>query len=91
MKACWPRVLIKGGLRGLIDGAGSQPWADGRVRPGGVYVELLKDVAFRLHPITDADAREMITETCSYLLLEGYRNAPKATSRPEATLQQISP
>ncbi|HEY6635007.1 MAG TPA: acetate--CoA ligase family protein, partial [Acidimicrobiia bacterium] len=43
---------------------------------GGVYVELLKDVSFRLHPITDTDAREMITETRSHKLLEGYRGNP---------------
>jgi acetyltransferase len=58
---------------------------------GGVYVELLKDVAFRLHPITDADAREMITETRSHPLLEGYRNAPEGDiAALEATLQQVS-
>jgi acetyltransferase len=44
---------------------------------GGVYVELLKDVSFRLHPITDTDAGEMISETRSHKLLEGYRNNPE--------------
>ena len=29
---------------------------------GGVYVELLRDVAFRLNPLTDVDAAEMIEE-----------------------------
>jgi len=41
---------------------------------GGVYVELLQDVAFRIHPLTDADAAEMIRETKGFKLLEGYRN-----------------
>ncbi len=43
---------------------------------GGVYVELLKDVAFRLNPLTDADATEMIEEIKGADLLKGYRNMP---------------
>ncbi len=43
---------------------------------GGVFVELLQDVAFRLHPITDVDAREMVAEVKSAKLLEGYRGGP---------------
>ena len=58
---------------------------------GGVYVELLKDVAFRLHPITDVDAREMIFETRSHKLLEGYRNNPKGDIEAlEGALQKVS-
>jgi acetate---CoA ligase (ADP-forming) len=43
---------------------------------GGVYVELLKDVAFRLTPLTDVDAREMVNEIKGAKLLEGYRGFP---------------
>lgn len=43
---------------------------------GGVYVELLKDVAFRLNPLTDVDAEEMIDEIKGADLLKGYRNMP---------------
>jgi acetyl coenzyme A synthetase (ADP forming)-like protein len=43
---------------------------------GGVYVELLKDVAFRLNPLTDVDAAEMIEEIKGADLLKGYRNMP---------------
>ncbi|MCI0678489.1 MAG: acetate--CoA ligase family protein, partial [Actinobacteria bacterium] len=43
---------------------------------GGVYVELLKDVAFKIHPLTDVDAAEMITETKGHRLLHGYRGQP---------------
>ncbi|MGD2102449.1 MAG: GNAT family N-acetyltransferase [Acidimicrobiia bacterium] len=58
---------------------------------GGVYVELLKDVSFRLHPITDVDASEMIRETRSHKLLEGYRNTPAGDmSALESALQSIS-
>lgn len=58
---------------------------------GGVYVELLKDVAFRLQPITDVDAQEMIRETKSFRLLEGYRNNPKGDVEAlEMALQRVS-
>jgi acyl-CoA synthetase (NDP forming) len=40
---------------------------------GGVYVELLADVAFRIHPLTDLDVVEMIGDVKSARLLEGYR------------------
>ena len=43
---------------------------------GGVYVELLKDVAFRLNPLTDVDAAEMIEDIKGAALLHGYRNMP---------------
>jgi acyl-CoA synthetase (NDP forming) len=44
---------------------------------GGIYVELLQDVAFRIHPLTDVDASEMIKEIKGSKLLDGYRNQPR--------------
>lgn len=44
---------------------------------GGVYVELLEDVAFRLHPLTDVDAEQMVHSIKGARLLEGYRNMPE--------------
>jgi acyl-CoA synthetase (NDP forming) len=43
---------------------------------GGVLVELLDDVAFRIHPLTDAEARSMILSIRTSRLLQGYRNLP---------------
>jgi acyl-CoA synthetase (NDP forming) len=40
---------------------------------GGIFVEVLKDVSFRLIPIDRGDAREMIEELKSYPILKGVR------------------
>jgi acetyl-CoA synthetase (ADP-forming) len=45
---------------------------------GGIFVEVLKDVTFRVAPITEDEASEMITEVKAYPLLKGYRNTPPA-------------
>jgi acyl-CoA synthetase (NDP forming) len=43
---------------------------------GGIYVELLRDVAFRLAPIGEHDARTMIAETAAGKMLQGERGTP---------------
>lgn len=45
---------------------------------GGIFVEILKDVTFRIAPVTEDEAREMITAVKAYPLLRGYRNTPPA-------------
>jgi len=45
---------------------------------GGIYVELWHDVAFRVHPLTDVDAREMLDQIRGRALLDGFRGAPPA-------------
>jgi acetyltransferase len=43
---------------------------------GGVYVNFLRDVAYRLCPLTGTEAREMMEETKAYTLLRGVRGEP---------------
>ncbi|MGP8215530.1 MAG: acetate--CoA ligase family protein [Bacteroidia bacterium] len=43
---------------------------------GGTFVELFKDVAFRLAPLTRTDALNMIKGTKGYQILKGYRGQP---------------
>jgi acetyltransferase len=45
---------------------------------GGIYVEALKDVAFRIAPFSRQEASEMIHEIRSYPLLEGVRGEAPA-------------
>jgi acetyltransferase len=45
---------------------------------GGIYVELFKDVSFRLAPITPVEALAMIHETSAGRLLTGFRGQPNA-------------
>jgi acyl-CoA synthetase (NDP forming) len=53
---------------------------------GGVYVELLKDVSFRVHPITDRDAQHMIREIRGVKLFDGWRGAPPGDIQALETL-----
>ncbi len=43
---------------------------------GGIYVEALGDVTFRVQPVTDVDAREMVRDIRGSRLLEGVRGEP---------------
>jgi len=45
---------------------------------GGIFVEVLKDVSFRVAPITERDANEMVREIKAFKILEGIRGQPPA-------------
>lgn len=58
---------------------------------GGVLVEVLKDVAFRVVPLNARDARQMVHEIKGYPLLEGYRGQdPADVPRLEQLLLKVS-
>ena len=46
--------------------------------PGGVFAELIGDAAFRIAPLTDRDAEELITTGKAGRLVSGFRGAPAA-------------
>jgi acetyltransferase len=58
---------------------------------GGIFVEILKDVAFRVHPISDVDAREMLESIKGFPLLRGARGAaPVDLPALVETLQRLN-
>jgi acyl-CoA synthetase (NDP forming) len=58
---------------------------------GGILVELLKDISFRIVPLEREDARGMIREIKGYKLLEGYRGRePVDIATLEETLLKVS-
>ena len=58
---------------------------------GGILVEILKDVSFRIVPLTKRDAGEMVREIKGYPLLEGYRGQePVDVSKLEELLLKVS-
>lgn len=58
---------------------------------GGVFVEVLKDVAFRVVPLEPRDASEMIREIQGFPVLEGFRGAePADLAAIERMLLQLS-
>lgn len=54
---------------------------------GGIYTELLRDVSFRVAPLTEGDAREMIEEIETKGILDEFRGGP-AVDR-EALIQAL--
>jgi len=58
---------------------------------GGMLVEVLKDVSFRIVPITKRDAKEMIEEIKGYPILQGYRGQePASISALEELIVKVS-
>ncbi len=58
---------------------------------GGIHVEILRDVCFRVSPLTDRDAAEMVRAIRGFRLLEGYRgHAPADIAALEELLLRVS-
>jgi len=84
--------MVKGGKETII-GSKLEPGFGPVVMfgMGGIYVEVLKDVTFRLAPITDSEADEMISSIKTNKLLQGVRGEkPSDTKKLSECLQRIS-
>ncbi|MBI4188239.1 MAG: acetate--CoA ligase family protein [Chloroflexi bacterium] len=58
---------------------------------GGIMVEIMKDVSFRIVPLAPRDAREMVREIKGYPILEGYRGQePVDVSNLEKLILKVS-
>ena len=58
---------------------------------GGIFVEVLKDVSFRIIPLEERDAQEMIAEIKGYKILKGARGeAPKDIEAIKNLLMKVS-
>jgi acyl-CoA synthetase (NDP forming) len=58
---------------------------------GGIHVEILGDLQFRLAPLTDRDAADMVRAIKGYRLLQGYRGQPAVDLKAiEEVLLRIS-
>jgi acyl-CoA synthetase (NDP forming) len=70
---------VTGGLEALVGVVGDPTFGPLILcGVGGVQVELVRDVSFRLPPVTERDAAEMIDRLRSRPLFDGYRGAPPA-------------
>ncbi|HCB11080.1 MAG TPA: GNAT family acetyltransferase [Cyanobacteria bacterium UBA11991] len=58
---------------------------------GGVFIEVMKDVTFRIAPLTDVDADEMIKSVKAYKLLQGARGTtPAQIDQIKETMLRLS-
>jgi acetyltransferase len=53
---------------------------------GGILVEVVKDVSFRVLPLSRSAARKMISEIKSYPILNGFRGRPPVDKKAISTL-----
>jgi len=84
--------MIKGGKE-MIIGSKLEPGMGPVVMlgMGGIYVEILKDVTFRLAPLTDQEANDMISSIKTKKLLDGVRGEkPSDINKLSECIQRLS-
>ena len=84
--------MVKGGKE-MIIGSKLEPGFGPVVMlgMGGIYVEVLKDVTFRLAPVTDSEVNDMISSIKTKKLLEGVRGEkPSDLKKLSECIQRLS-
>ncbi len=84
--------MVKGGKE-MIIGSKQEPGFGPVIMlgMGGIYVEILKDVTFRLAPVTDREADDMIASIKTQKLLQGIRGEkPSDTAKLSECIQRLS-
>ncbi len=84
--------MVKGGKE-MIIGSKLEPGFGSVIMlgMGGIYVEVLKDVTFRLAPVTDREAYDMISSIKTKKLLEGVRGEkPSDLNKLVECIQRLS-
>lgn len=92
IKGILVQEMVKGGKETII-GSKLEPGFGSVVMfgMGGIYVEVLKDVTFRLAPVTDTEADEMISSIKTSKLLQGVRGEkPSDTKKLSECIQRLS-
>jgi acetyltransferase len=84
--------MVKGGIETIV-GVTQDPSFGPLIMfgLGGIYAELLKDIAVRLHPLTDLEAKELVGSIKLAKLFEGFRGSPPSdTTALENLLLRLS-
>ncbi len=92
IKGCLVVEMVKEGKE-MIIGSKQEPGFGSvlMLGMGGIYVEVLKDVTFRIAPVTDKEAEEMISSIKTHKLLEGVRGEKPADTKTLAEcIQRLS-
>lgn len=78
MSGAQVQAMVRGGVETIV-GVSRDPSGLPLVMfgLGGVHVELMRDVAFRIAPLRDVDAAELLRAPRGFPLLDGYRGAAK--------------
>jgi len=74
--------MLSGGVEGMI-GIAQDPVFGPLIAfgLGGTHVEIINDVCFRVTPISDRDAGDMVQGIRGYRLLQGFRGRPAISRR----------